>query len=83
MRGMESSPRYWFPATRYGWGWGAPSTWQGWLVLAGYVVTIAVPALLLPDRPRIVGAVAATATLLLLWICLARGEPPRWRWGDR
>ena len=22
-------PRYWFPAKRYGWGWGPPSTWQG------------------------------------------------------
>jgi hypothetical protein len=26
--------RYWFPAKRYGWGWGLPVTWQGWAVLA-------------------------------------------------
>lgn len=25
---------YWFPAKRYGWGWGLPSSWQGWVVLS-------------------------------------------------
>ena len=29
--------RYWFPAKRYGWGWGPPATWQGWAVLAAFV----------------------------------------------
>jgi len=28
--------RVWFPAKRYGWGWGLPCAWQGWLVLAAY-----------------------------------------------
>jgi hypothetical protein len=22
-------------------------------------------------------------TVLFLWICYAKGEPPAWRWGDR
>jgi hypothetical protein len=22
-------------------------------------------------------------TLLFLWICYAKGEPPAWRWGER
>jgi hypothetical protein len=30
---MPDPPRYWFPAKTYGWGWGLPSTWEGWLVL--------------------------------------------------
>lgn len=25
--------KYWFPAKRFGWGWGLPSAWQGWVVL--------------------------------------------------
>jgi hypothetical protein len=29
---MQIDGRYWFPAKRYGWGWGLPVTWQGWLV---------------------------------------------------
>ena len=28
--------RYWFPAKRYGWGWGLPATWEGWAVMAGF-----------------------------------------------
>jgi hypothetical protein len=31
---VTEPPEYWFPAKRYGWGWGLPQTWQGWLVLA-------------------------------------------------
>ena len=29
---------YWFPARKYGWGWGLPSTWQGWFVLDIYII---------------------------------------------
>ena len=31
---MQNATRYWFPAKRYGWGWGFPITWEGWLTLA-------------------------------------------------
>ncbi len=30
---MSRQP-YWFPAKTYGWGWGLPVTWQGWVVTA-------------------------------------------------
>lgn len=30
---MPNGKSYWFPAKRYGWGWGPPATWQGWVVL--------------------------------------------------
>jgi hypothetical protein len=33
-------PRYWFPAKRYGWGWGSPATWQGWVVLLAWLATV-------------------------------------------
>jgi hypothetical protein len=23
--------KIWFPAKRYGWGWGLPCCWQGWV----------------------------------------------------
>ena len=28
----HDNPPYWFPAKRYGYGWGLPHTWQGWIV---------------------------------------------------
>jgi len=79
------SRRYWFPAKRYGWGWGPPRTWQGWLVLAVYF------ALMLGGIPFIhasIGSLAYLAYVGILSVTLIaigwlRGEPPRWRWGNR
>lgn len=38
---MDLQPQYWFPAKRYGWGWGLPLRWQGWIVLALFIALIA------------------------------------------
>jgi len=27
----SNDPRYWFRAKRYGFGWGLPLAWQGWV----------------------------------------------------
>ena len=76
----ETHDRYWFPAKRYGWGWGVPATWQGWAVLIGYVVlmTIASIATTVPEPRR---ALFAIATLALsggfIAICWWKGEPPQ------
>jgi hypothetical protein len=59
----EDHPRYWFPAKTYGWGWGLPSTWEGWLVLVGYPV----------GREPLIATVRRTAAFPRL--CL--GLPPQ------
>ena len=74
---VETAPRYWFRAKRYGYGWGLPSAWQGWLVLAAYVAAVLAPAVLLPER--YVGWVLAAVVLAtpgLVWVCWKKGEPP-------
>ena len=43
---IDKSKQYWFPAKRYGWGWGPPQSWQGWLVLAGFFVLLLIGAFL-------------------------------------
>ena len=75
---------YWFPAKRYGWGWGVPRTWQGWAVVATYAVLF-VLGMAFQER---LGAlmfvaymVAISASLVL--VCWFKGEPPRWRWGGK
>ena len=82
---MEDREKYWFPAKRFGWGWGPPSTWQGWAVLAGYIVAVAmIGAFFSPDQhPLIFPIGIAFATCLLIGICLKKGEPPGWRWGGK
>ena len=76
--------RIWFPAKKYGWGWGLPCAWQGWIVLAVFVVLLCVTsALLLPSRHfGLYITSAAVLCISVIVICLIKGESPRWRWGD-
>lgn len=76
--------RYWFAAKRYGWGWGLPLTWQGWTVYTLWCAAVLCGSLyLLPHRVAADLIFLLVMSLLLLGICYAKGEPPRWRWGDR
>jgi hypothetical protein len=75
---------YWFPAKRYGWGWGPPTAWQGWAVLAlWFLAILGSAALFLPKRMAAFQISILLLTLLLLCVCYKTGEPPSWRWGDR
>ena len=80
---MSQQPTYWFPAKRYGWGWGIPSSWQGWVVLAVYgCLLVAGSVVLPPDRELgLYLAFVALLSALLIAICWIKGETPRWRWG--
>ena len=80
----NDSPKYWFPAKRYGWGWGPPLTWQGWVVFVGwFAVFIPATVHLLPRRPAAFMVFTLLMGLVLIAICYIKGEPPRWRSGDR
>lgn len=82
---MSRQPRYWFPAKRYGWGWGLPTTWQGWVVLLIFFALILACAFFVLPVWGLLAFVACTAFLvaLLVAVCWLTGEPPRWRRGDR
>lgn len=82
---MSQEPRYWFPAKRYGWGWGAPVTWQGWAVLAGFVALLVVGSVVIPPARHLGWFFVYQAVLcaVLVAVCYRKGEPPRWRWGGR
>ncbi len=81
---MDREYRYWFRAKRYGWGWGLPATWEGWVVLAGFVGLLIAGTILLHPRLHLGWYLAFVAVLsaLLTGVCWLTGEPPRWRWGD-
>ena len=81
---MNQKTRYWFPAKRYGWGWGPPQTWQGWVVFVVWLAAVAVAAVRLMPGHRAAFVISVLVMVaLLLAICYAKGEPPGWRWGDR
>ena len=80
---MPDRQTYWFPAKRYGWGWGFPATWQGWAVLIVFISLLGVGFLIFPPNRALGSLLAYVAFLcaLLIAICWFKGEPPRWRWG--
>ena len=82
---MSRQPRYWFPAKRYGWGWGFPTTWKGWAVMGVYVALVALGAFYVSasTRPALFAAYVIALSALLVAVCWIKGEPPRWRWGER
>ena len=80
---MHDTPRYWFPAKRYGWGWGPPTTWQGWIVTIIWLVAyVGGSVVLAPRGPVAFAGFSGAMVLTIIAICLVKGEPPRWRWGD-
>jgi len=86
MDSEEKRKTIWFPAKRYGVGWGLPNTWQGWAVLLAYFVLMAAGTSILLKSPK--GAVwllpyVFSLTLLLIVICWKKGEKLQWRWGDK
>lgn len=82
---MQQEARYWFAAKKVGWGWGLPSAWQGWLVMAAYLALMLGGGVAFePKRqPMAFAAYAIVMTLAFIAICWIKGEPPGWRWGRR
>ncbi|MGB8355219.1 MAG: hypothetical protein WCD79_15075 [Chthoniobacteraceae bacterium] len=78
---MEADKKkIWFPAKRYGWGWGLPCSWEGWVVMAVWMILLIGGFLVFDDKVFFVAYMAAL-TVGLMIVCFLKGEKPRWRWG--
>jgi hypothetical protein len=79
----ESEPKFWFPAKRYGWGWGIANCWQGLVVQIGYLLLVIVGAkVLLPGHRAQFWALFLLCTVAFIAIHWFKGEKPlAWRWG--
>ena len=80
-----NKPKYWFPAKRYGWGWGPPSVWQGWVVIAVFAALVLVGAITVLSTYGSLIFIAYTVLLCLglVAVCWLKGEPHRWRWSAK
>lgn len=81
---MNDDKEIWFPAKKYGWGWGFPCAWQGWVVVAAWLAAVVlVNRFVRPETsPREFFGLMALLVIALFAVCLWKGEKPRWRWGD-
>jgi hypothetical protein len=80
---METNEKqFWFPAKKYGWGWGPPRCWQGWVVIVVFLLLMSGGGIFLPRQSFplfvIYAIVVSTAFFMIVVI---KGEKPRWRWG--
>ena len=81
---MKLSKDIWFPAKTYGWGWGLPCAWQGWVVMIGYIAIICCLHFIVNPVENIILylAIVFALTIALFIICWKKGEKPEWRWGQ-
>ena len=81
---MDQDREIWFPAKRYGWGWGLPVKWQGWVALFVYVAIMVIVAVRFPPARELPTFFASVflASVIFGLVCWWKGEPPRWRWGE-
>jgi len=82
---MTTPPKnYWFPVKTYGWGWGCPNCWQGWVVILAYVVLLGGGALVIEHSKRFAQFFtfySVALSVVLVAVCWGKVEPPRWQWG--
>lgn len=83
----DNPKRYWFRRKIWGWGW-VPATWEGWLVLAWFVAVIVWNFFRIDSASHSVSDTlinyipqTALALLVLVFVCIWTGEPPKWMWG--
>lgn len=74
---------YWFMAKKYGWGWSRATTWQGWVTLTVFFTLMTLGVVWVMPQFGTPLFLIYTAVLVagLLAVCLAKGEPAKWRWG--
>jgi hypothetical protein len=79
---MSDGPE-WFAPKRYGIGSGLPISWQGWIVLLGFVALTVIVAAEFGRRP--IQLVAALVPLVVVFVMICARTTRggwRWRWGD-
>jgi hypothetical protein len=78
---LNKKNSYWFPAKRYGWGWGFPIKWQGWLVTIAYFILMISGIVSISPKVNLALFIGYMSfiTIAMLSVCWLKGEPPRWR----
>lgn len=74
---------FWFGAKRYGFGWGLPAQWQGWVVIVAYFALLFGGSYYFKGQRNapVLLVYVVLLTVALLAVVAATGERPlRWRW---
>jgi predicted anti-sigma-YlaC factor YlaD len=74
----------WFRVKRYGFGAGLPCSWEGWALLAGFLVVIVTSGVVFMDRnPTLHFGVVLASTAIVIVVSWRKSDGPwKWRWGQ-
>lgn len=86
---MDKRPKeLWFGNKKHGYGW-YPITWQGWVLILIYLITVIGIGLLIDSDTNLTlantfgfGFLALLATFILFYITIQRAPKPKWQWGS-
>jgi hypothetical protein len=82
---MQKEKKIWFAAKKYGYGWGLPVRWQGWLVLVLYAALVfgGIRVFIGGKHAAYFVLYMTALSVALFAICAWKGDAPRWRWGGK
>lgn len=79
----KASEQIWFPSRRYGFGWGMPFAWQGFVIYGVFFLVIALTVIVIGGSTHsfsdaLIGLVPTVGLLVgtLIAICYRYGEKP-------
>ena len=72
--------KFWFHAKSYGFGWGMPARWQGWVAILVYLGLLTAAILFAPPVARWIYVIVLSVLFIVLVIFTGE-RPARWRWG--
>ncbi len=76
----DSEQKFWFHAKSFGFGWGLPASWQGWVVFILYLTLVIGTARLAPSDTKL--PIIFVLTVMFIIVVVFTGErPAKWRWG--
>jgi hypothetical protein len=72
----------WFAPKRYGFGSGWPIAWQGWALIAGFLLVVGISILIFgPEDPLALAVILPAAGAFLSITARTTRGGWRWRWG--
>lgn len=80
----------WFHPKKYGYGWGMPAIWQGWVILLGYIAFILYDFLRIDRKSHsasdtllnFIPQIILASIILFLIVRITSGKP-KWHWGKK
>jgi hypothetical protein len=78
--------KIWFPAKQYGFGWGLPVCWQGWVVILAFgffYIAGGFVILRTKEASAYFPWFGVGGFLIYMSIFWLKGEKLKWRWGKK